>query len=481
MTAPHRSGREYETSLSADRRRRDGIHYTPASIVADLVGESFAVLGRPPRRVFDPTCGSGAFLVGALDALVDAGVQPSEALDRVRGVDIDSEAVEIARHVLGEWAESHGVAADRVPHGAVAVADALVADWPPDLDLVIGNPPFGGQLRGSTVRDGVGSDRAASILGRRSGYADTAGLFLVRAVHSVRNGGVVVLIQPMSVLGARDAGIVRRCVDALATVRDVRFPDSAVFDASVNVCAPVILRDGTGERARPWTEIAADALGLPPAPPAGSQTLSGVAVPTAGFRDEFYAVARCVAEAEPDDVRPRLVTTGAIEPGHVRWGERPATVMRRRFDRPVVDIDALRRLSVGPDGDRRMVAQIDRRLSPKVLVATQTRWLEAVVDPEGTMWPSVPVVSVLPGSIDVWSILAVLVSREATAWLSRRSLGTGLSRGALRVSARTLGDLPVPTDPAPWLEAATLLRDGERVDAPRVLEAMSRAYADRSR
>ena len=89
--------------------------------------------------------------------------------------------------------------------------------------------------------------------------------------------------------------------------------------------------------------------------------------------------------------------------------------------------------------------------------------------------------SVLPRTADVWSILAVLVSREATAWVARRSIGTGLSPGALRVSARTLAALPIPPDGgrAAWVDAATRLREGAAVDDAVVLDAMSRAYRPR--
>lgn len=493
MPAPHELGRLYETSLPADVRRRGGVHYTPPAIAADLVARAVEALGRVPRRVLDPTCGGGVLLLAALDVLVASGIDPVDALERVHGIDVDPGAVEVTTRAVRDWAVAHGVDPDVVV--APVLGDALVVDWPAGIDLVVGNPPFGGQLRGTTVRDDERSTRARSILGRRSGYADTAGLFLVRAVDTVVDGGVVVLVQPTSVLAARDAATVRRRVDDRATVHDVVFPDSAAFDASVQVCAPVIVRDrpdpADAHDESPvgveWSDIAADALGLAPAPTQRRRVLGDVATITAGFRDEFYSVARFVHESDgaegtdgdPGRSRgrwPHLITSGAIEPGRVRWGESPTTVLRRRFDRPVVDVDGLRRWARGPDGSTRLAALVESRCAPKVLVATQTRALEAVADPDGCLWPSVPVVSVLPGAVDVWWLLAVLVSREATAWMRRRMLGTGLSSGALRVSARVLSDLPVPDGDGAWRDAADALAAGAAVDAPIVLAAMSRAY-----
>ena len=477
MSAPHESGRAYEASLSAERRRRDGIHYTPPDVAAGLVADALELVGRTPALILDPACGAGVFLVAALDALVADGVEPAVALGRVRGLDIDPEAVELARRALVEWAARHRLPPRSVPTDIVVVADALVDDWPSAVDVVIGNPPFGGQVRGSTVRTASRPEVAAGLLGRRAGYADTASLFLARAVDRVRRDGVVVLLQPMSVLAARDAGIVRDLVSARATVRGFLFPDASGFSAAVHVCAPLVVVDG-GPTERPWSDIAADDLGLEPGPSEGSMVLGDVAEVTAGFRDEFYVVARHVTESGPDDRRPRLVTSGSIEPGRILWGERPTRIDGRSYRCPVVDVDALGRWAATEPTARRLRSRIARRTAPKVLVATQTRSLEAVADPDGTLWPSVPVVSVLPGdpAIDAWDLLAVLVSREATRYVARRSLGTGLTTGAVRVSARVLAQLPMPADIAAWRHAADALRNGSTVDAPEVLDAMSLAF-----
>lgn len=481
MAAPQDPGRDYETSLSDDRRRREGIHYTPAEVASDVVARALALLDRLPGRVLDPTCGGGAFLVATLDALVARGIHPTDALGRVRGIDVDRDAVSVARRVLRDWARSHGLPPTAVGRGTVRVGDALGDRWPAGVDLVVGNPPFGGQLRGSTVRDRARADAATAILGSAAGYADTAGLFLVRAVRSVAPAGVVALLQPASVLANRDAAAVRAIVDGCATVREVVLPDPSGFDASVHVCVPMIVCDGGGaDASRSWSELAADALGLATVDLGDDgPTLGDVADLTAGFRDEFYAVARFVEEAvDDDDPRPRLVTVGAIEPGRVLWGERRATVLRRRFSRPVVDVDGLRTWAAGPEGDRRIDARLATRTRPKVLVATQTRVIEAVVDPDGRLWPAVPVVSVLPTTVDVWHVLAVLASREATAWTARRTVGTGLSAGASRPSARVLAALPVPTAArrGEWDVASRLLERGAAVDDPTVLDAMTRAY-----
>ena len=80
---------------------------------------------------------------------------------------------------------------------------------PPDgVDVVVGNPPFLGQL-GRAHRSDAGGDRGGCgrTSARRSArYTDAAALFLLVGARAVRPGGAVALILPTSVLGARDAG-----------------------------------------------------------------------------------------------------------------------------------------------------------------------------------------------------------------------------------------------------------------------------------
>jgi hypothetical protein len=123
---------------------------------------------------------------------------------------------------------------------------------------------------------------------------------------------------------------------------------------------------------------------------------------------------------------------------------------------------------------------VSRTAVPKVLVATQTRVVELAVDEGGTWVPSVPAIAVVPADPDdLWHLAAALASPAATVWLMRRAPGVALARGALKVAARDVADLPLPADRGAWDVAAKALRvyaatpagpDGG--DAPAAREAL---------
>ena len=123
----------------------------------------------------------------------------------------------------------------------------------------------------------------------------------------------------------------------------------------------------------------------------------------------------------------------------------------------------LRAWAEGPDGDRRLAAWADARLRPKVVVATQTRVVEAAVDDDGSWWPSVPVISVVldPDHDDDetrWLVAAALSAPPVSAWAAERSGGTALAPQALKLSARQVLEVPLPVDRDAWAEGARLLR-----------------------
>lgn len=137
------------------------------------------------------------------------------------------------------------------------------------------------------------------------------------------------------------------------------------------------------------------------------------------------------------------MTCGLIDPAHVRWGERAARIGRRALLQP---------RAAGLEGA--LAAWARRRLVPKVMVATQTRVIEAAADPDGRWLPVVPVISVTPtvtpAGVDVWAILAVLLAPAVSAHARRTHAGAALSPDAIKLSARQVAALPLPADRSAW-------------------------------
>jgi hypothetical protein len=147
-----------------------------------------------------------------------------------------------------------------------------------------------------------------------------------------------------------------------------------------------------------------------------------------------------------------LVTCGLIDPAWLRWGQRPTRLARRPFARPRADLAQL-----GP-GDP-VAAWAQRCLVPKLLVATQTRILEAVADEDGSLLPVVPVISVVPRMADgLWDLLAVLLAPPIAALARRAHAGAALSPDAIKLSARQVEALPLPADPLAWARGAAAAR-----------------------
>jgi hypothetical protein len=151
----------------------------------------------------------------------------------------------------------------------------------------------------------------------------------------------------------------------------------------------------------------------------------------------------------------------------------------------VVDLDALRR------GDPALARWAVDRLVPKVVLATQTRVLEPVVDLDGSWWPSVPTIAVTPRSTrsldDLWAIAAVLAAPPISAWALDQHRGSARSRHAIKLAAAQVLELPLPTDARAWRQGAVQAVAAQRAategDAAgwgaaleRLGQAMSTAY-----
>ncbi len=397
---------------TTDARSSTGAWYTPDHLVDLLVAASLNGLRAPAPtfRVIDPACGDGRLISAVISALKAQGLEV-EAV----GCEIDPPTARATRERLGASA-------------TIIAADALEHPWQrSSFDLVIANPPFSSPLsrRGPSAVTAPGSP-----------YADLATRFWDLALDLAKTeGGRVALILPQSILSSRDAEHVRRNTEGAYQLLWSWWSETPIFDAQVTVCAVVLERSGDPAPID-WTGIVTDRLGLPAIPHGLSVdgSIGQRARIRANFRDEYYGLAGSVVDSGSG---PPLVTSGLIDPGVCLWGRRPTRFVKQRFEAPRVDMGLL------SDRFRRWA---ESTLTPKVLVATQTRVIEAVSDPDGSWVPAVPVVRLEPlDDVKPAEIAAVLTSPIASRLMWAQAAGTGLSPQSLRVSVRGLVDLPWPS------------------------------------
>lgn len=459
---PEDLGELLEASIQPHDRHHRGAHYTPEELAADLVER--ALIGHVGPTICDPSCGGGSLLLAAGRQQVASGASAREVVTRLWGIDIDPLAVATTQAALALWSGT------TPPRLNFVVADMLVA--PPDLpsfDVVIGNPPFLSQLGVSTAR----SASESMLLKERFGnavlaYTDPAALFLLAACTLTRRGGTVAMVQPQAVLAARDAAGVRAAVNEVADLREVMVPPGRPFEASVEVCVPILDVGPSTSETVPWSAHLARALGVPRADLRAEGTIGDEATTGAAFRTEYYGLVPHVHEASSrPDGRP-LLTTGLVDLAAHSWGERPARIGGRVWQRPVVDVPSL---------EGRAAAWVARTSTPKLIIATQTRVVEATVDLDGQFVPGVPLVVAWASADRLWALAAALCSPPVTAWVAERTAGSALASRALKLTAALVRQVPLPADRGAWRVGTAALRAGE---LERYAEAMTAAYGNPS-
>ena len=527
---PWKVGRDHERSATPERRRQRGAFYTPKSVVEGLLRLAVPDSSDPdhlPSSILDPTCGGGAFLVGSLDRMVELGLDAQDAFGRVSGIDIDPGAVAATQDALAIWAAAHGItskASLTQATGRVILGDALafavsssnsgggLPDSIPVPDLIVGNPPFATPLKGTEFPDTAVAFRESrpDLFGP---YADLAAIHVQSAIQlcghvaggQARSGAQVAFVLPQSILASRDTEGLRNRLAQIAPLRSLWATAEAMFEANVRVCAVVLELAGqqrdeseapahiiiaggpdvspiaTAKTSESWASLAARALGAPgiqlnvrlnsqlvsESPyQAPGQVLGDMVTATAGFRDEYYALASACRElstvspktappktAPPKTAPPktvRITTVGSLDPLISWWGERPIRFAKKSWDRPVVDMAAL-------EDDVRMYAWLQSQLRPKVLLPTQSKVFEPVIDRDGTMAPVTPVLSIHVDPENLDRVAAVFLAPPIVAWAYSRWFGTALSVQAIKIAARDISSFPRPSHEDLWDQAAELI------------------------
>lgn len=169
-------GECYESSLSDSYRNKEGIYYTPNDIVNDLLSLKNELTGN--ETFCDPCCGSGNFLVRALDI----GFKP----ENIFGFDVDHVAVEIAKKRIYEKTgyKSENIKCSDFLHLSISKMSG-------NYDYIFTNPPWGKKIE-KTEKELI------SKMLKAGNSLDTCSLFYFSCINSLNPGGTLGLLLPES-------------------------------------------------------------------------------------------------------------------------------------------------------------------------------------------------------------------------------------------------------------------------------------------
>ena len=230
---------------AAGKRKEQGIYYTPTFIVDYIVRNALkpildkctSVSELKKIKVLDPACGSGSFLIKALEVILEKynefNFKDSEylriqiILDNLYGVDLDEQAVEIARlnlliNALGERGKLPSLDKN-IKNGNSLISgtdeelkkyfgknfkDKKPFSWEekfPEVfkqggfDVIIGNPPYI-QLSMEDSTDNNLKDFLITRYKSSMGRLNTFGFFTKLGIDLLSDGGYLGFIIPNTIL-----------------------------------------------------------------------------------------------------------------------------------------------------------------------------------------------------------------------------------------------------------------------------------------
>lgn len=178
----------YQSLITEGERNATGQYYTQKKVVDDMLA---GLTLQPHDTLFDPCCGSGAFLMRV----------PTEHPEQLYGMDINPMAVLIATtNLLTKYADRdfmpHIYCQDFLAHG---LFDDDTSNFPRKFTYIYTNPPWGADKAGRYKND------FPEITSK-----EKASMFIVEALRHLQPSGTLCFLLPSSLLKIKVHADVRR-------------------------------------------------------------------------------------------------------------------------------------------------------------------------------------------------------------------------------------------------------------------------------
>lgn len=438
--------------------------YTAEPIVDDLLG----MLAWPDdgRRLVDPSCGDGAFLVAALARLLVAqpNIQDEAISHLLQGWEIHYFAVAEARARIARILGAHGrdearaaaVAAAMVTHGDFLASGPTTATW----DCIAGNPPF---LRYANLPQ-VLRDLYETMLPDYS-QGDMLHSFIARCNLTLHAGGEIALVTSDRWLFAQCASELREVIGQRMGIHHL-----ARLDGSSAFYRPKNRRSGQPPRIHPVAVVLREAefcgqalTGAPIYPEADEHSYEGLATlgsvahvrlaPWLG-KHGLFVVDQATASAAgiPAEMLIPAIDTDNIKGGVYSAPTKFAIRTQRNIEPPAA-------VTAHLEANMHLLAKTKVRKTqrwlppesfekmdltqPSLLIPRIANSLRPVRIPAGVLPVDHGLSIVNAGSMSLDELEAALMRPEAEAWVRVRA--SRLENNHFSLTTRLLRDLPLVT------------------------------------
>ena len=220
-------GDAFEMFLGPALRGGEGQFFTPKNVVRTAIE---MIDPNPNERILDPACGSGGFLVVALEHILQKGKKAKSILQpQIVGIEKDQLLARLARAYLAILGgEQTGVYCD----------NSLVKPelWDENIkgiirlsafDIVVTNPPFGAKIPVKGIETLKQYQLAKKWIRRSDEWIDTGKLqdkqspqilFIERCLQFLKPGGRMAIVLPEGLFGNPTDGYIWTFIESIANV-----------------------------------------------------------------------------------------------------------------------------------------------------------------------------------------------------------------------------------------------------------------------